>query len=174
MQVIRIFTLLFILLLSGCSGISIISGQNSEDLYTKQFLISIGKIKGRYGAGDKKGALAKLKLLKEENLLPSEKALRRNLIGVIKFSTGEYEQAIFNFDIALATSGLDEALTSQVYMNLASSYYKLQQMEKAYSALKLIQEESLRKNDKKKYYELKLMISKELGQHRDALLALII
>ncbi len=173
MSIKKFFQVFLLLFVFGCSNVSFISGQKSDDLYTKTFLANIESIKKQYAAGDKKGSLEKLKKIKEDSLLPTEKSLRRNLIGVIQFSSGEYEQAIFNFDIALSTSGLDDSLTSQIYMNLAGSYYKLQSMDKAYSSLKLIREEQLAKSDKGKFYELKLMVSRELGHNRDALLTLI-
>ena len=118
-------------------------------------------------------ALAKLTKMSEESLMPTEKALKRNLIGVILFSRDKFEQAIFNFDIALSTSRLDESLTSQIQLNLASSYYKLNVPEKAYYILNSINIDTLKGGERDKFYKLKFKVASELGKDKDVVLSLI-
>lgn len=169
-------TLVFILVATivGCSGISMINGSGSRsDLYRNDYLKKITKIKTEYKQGHNDTALQALKAMPEETLLPAERALRRNLMGVIFFSEGNYEQAIFNFDLALTTSRLDPSLTSQIQLNLASSYFKLGFMDKSYAVLKMGDPKALKSVEQKTYYKLKFKLSKELGKDEEQLSSLI-
>ena len=165
-----IYFLLLVLLVS-CSGISFLGSK--KNYYTDPFLSQIKTIKSIYRKGDVEVALQKLKMMDDQTMLPTEKALRRNLIGVILFSKKNFEQAIFNFDLALTTSRLDESLTSQIRLNLASSYYKLGFMEKAYTILVLAESNSMKRGELKKYYKLRYKLAKELGKDRDVIISLI-
>ena len=150
-----------------------ISRGSRDDLYSSEFLSQIDAIKTTYKRGDSATALQKLKAFDEKLMLPSEKAMRRNLIGVIYFSKANYEQAIFNFDQALATSRLDESLTAQIYLNLSSSYYKLGMNEKAFEVLKNAPYTSLEEAESVKFHKLRYRLAQELGHDRDALISLI-
>jgi len=167
------FTFSLLLLLSCCSDISMISRGSRDDLYSSEFLSQIDAIKTTYKRGDSATALQKLKAFDEKLMLPSEKAMRRNLIGVIYFGKANYEQAIFNFDQALATSRLDESLTAQIYLNLSSSYYKLGMNEKAFEVLKNAPYTSLEEAESVKFHKLRYRLAQELGHDRDALISLI-
>ncbi len=167
------FTFSLLLLLSCCSDISMISRGSRDDLYSSEFLSQIDAIKTTYKRGDSATALQKLKAFDEKLMLPSEKAMRRNLIGVIYFGKANYEQAIFNFDQALATSRLDESLTAQIYLNLSSSYYKLGMNEKAFEVLKSAPYTSLEEAESVKFHKLRYRLAQELGHDRDALISLI-
>lgn len=157
------------ILVGACSGISVLSGPDRRDLYSDSFTQKINAIKETYRQGEHDVALQQLKLMLEETLLPTERASRRNLIGVILFAKGNYEQAIFNFDQALSTSRLDENLTSQIYLNLASCYYKLGFMEKAFSTLTQGKAETLTKGEAQKLYKLKYKVAKEMGKDDESL-----
>ena len=157
----------------SCSGIKFLSETSMSDLYTDKFLEQIKEIKKMYKNGDGKFALNRLKKMKTNELLPCEKGLRRNLIGVILFSKGQYEQAIYNFDLAISTSRLDKSLSAQIYLNMASSYFKLGLMEKAYNVLDKINHERLSKFEIPKFYLLKYNLAKEMGKSRDELISLM-
>lgn len=171
-------TVSLLLLLSCCSDISMISRGSRDDLYSSQFLSEIEAIKTMYKRGQADEALKKLKEMSEtpqgeKLMLPSEKAMRRNLIGVIYFGKENYEQAIFNFDQALATSRLDESLTAQIYLNLSSSYYKLGMNEKAFEILKNAPYTSLGEQESIKFHKLRYRLAQELGHDREALISLV-
>ena len=74
----KIVLLLFILTLAGCGGVSLIS-RGTEDLYTKEFIAKIERAKGVYSQGNSEQALNDLNLIKDEMLLPTERAMKRNL-----------------------------------------------------------------------------------------------
>ncbi|MFT6068567.1 MAG: tetratricopeptide (TPR) repeat protein [Bacteriovoracaceae bacterium] len=171
----RILLVLILSVVVGCGGISMISGGSSRsDLYRQDFIKKISKIKTEYKQGHNKAALQSLKQIPEETLLPAERSLRRNLMGVIFFSENNFEQAIFNFDLALNTSRLDPALTSQIQLNLASSYFKLGFMDKSYAVLSQGDPKVLTKAEQKTFYKLKYKLSKELGKDQDELSSLIL
>ncbi len=155
---------LIIAIFVGCSGISMMQKGAPKDLYGDEFLQLVGSVKEQYRQGQTDKAIKRLKALNEEQLLPAERALRRNLIGVILFAQENYEQAIFNFDLALASSRLDPSLTAQIYLNLSSSYFKLGFMEKAFSTLTISDFKYLLKPEAKKYHKLNYTLSQELDR----------
>ena len=171
MRIVQLIILVF--LLSSCGGIQMLSGGKKEKLYTDAFTAKIETIKTNYKAGKKEEALGELLKMDEKLLMPTERALRRNLIGVIYFSKADFEKAIFNFDQALLTSRLDEGLTAQIYLNLASCYYKLDLIEKAYSTMSAATFNTLSANELSKFHKLKYRLAKELGKDRDVIISLI-
>lgn len=156
--------LITLLLLHACGGISVLSSGSPEELYRPAFLKKVEVAKSLYGNDKKKEAIAQLKALKEEDLLPAERGLKRNLMGVMFFSMKDYEQAIYQFDLALAHSRLDLGLTAQIYLNLASCYFKLGHMEKAFSTINLADHQNLRGEESRKYHQLKYSMAKELDR----------
>jgi len=168
-----IISIIFIFILAGCSGISMMQKGTPKDLYGDQFLQLVGSVKEQYRQGQTEEAIKRLKAVSEETLLPAERALRRNLIGVILFAQENYEQAIFNFDLALATSRLDPSLTAQIYLNLSSSYFKLGFMEKAFSTLSICEFRNLQKAESQKYHKLNYTLSIELDRPKVLLKSLI-
>ncbi|MBK24000.1 MAG: hypothetical protein CME70_08370 [Halobacteriovorax sp.] len=169
----KVLAVIFLLFVVGCSGISMIKSGSRSDLYREDFLKKITSIKTQYKQGHSSSALQVLKQMPEETLLPAERALRRNLMGVIHFSESNFEQAIFNFDLGLTTSRLDPSLTSQIQLNLASSYYKLGFMDKSYAVLSQGDPKVLKEAEKKTFYKLKYKLSKELGKDQEELSSLI-
>lgn len=143
------------------------------DYYSKPFLNQINDIKTVYKRGNSDKALASLQSMKEQPLNAQEKALRRNLIGVIYFGKSNYEQAIFNFNQALEFSTEDQNLTAQVYLNLGSSYYKLGMKEKAYEIIKKAPYKALSSSENVKFHKLRYRLASENNEERDALISLI-
>lgn len=168
-----VLPILLLVLLSGCSGISMLRGDSAKDLYTEDFLNRIEKIKEEYRQGRSAAALKNLKSFQDDKLRPSEQALRRNLVGVILFSQENYEQAIYNFDLALASSRLDRGLTAQIYLNLASSYYRLGFQEKSLSTLGMGEFKYLDPAEAKKYHMLRYRLASELSKSREEIISLI-
>lgn len=159
--------------MAGCSGIRMISAPSTKDLYSNKFTEKIEGIKTQFKRGQIEEALKELQKIQEENLQPAEKALRRNLIGVIYFGKQNYEQAIFNFNQGLATSSEDASLTSQIRLNLGGSYFKLGMTEKAFEVMGEAPYESLSANDLVKFHKLKYRLANELGKDDVAIRSLI-
>lgn len=159
--------ILFVSLLAliGCGGVSLIS-RGTEDLYTPEFTLKIERAKGIYAAGNPDKALAQLNLIKDESLLPSERAMKRNLLGVIQFSGENFEQAIYEFNLALSTSSLDRKLTAQIQLNLGSSYYKLGDIDKTMATLLLCDFKQLTGKDFENYHKLRYSIGRNLDQKK--------
>jgi ABC-type branched-subunit amino acid transport system substrate-binding protein len=157
----------------GCSGISTLANKGvKKSLYSEYFLSAIEQIKSNYQQGKSDVALATLREMKDSQLLPSERSLRRNLLGVILFSKKEYEQAIYHFELALTTSRLDDYLNAQIYLNLGSTYYKMSLFEKAFSAIDLVKYTFLKKRELKNYQNLRFKLAKEIGNKKEALFSL--
>ncbi len=160
-------------LLNSCSGITMLTIRDRSDLYSPQFMQKVDRVKKIYREGQRGVALANLKALNDETLNPSEKAMKRNLVGVILFSKGSYEQAVQYFDQALETSRQDLSLTSQIRLNLASSYFKLGFQDKAYEALLASDFRFLSSEEAQKYHKLRYKLGKELGKDRDPVISLV-
>lgn len=150
-----------------------LSGPTKEDLYTERFLMNVGAIKEKYRQGRDVEALRELLAMNEDGLMPSEQAMRRNFIGAIYFSKSQFEKAIVHFDTALGRSVLDKELTARIQLNLASSYYKLGNMDKTFSTLMLIDNGKMVEGDSQKFYLLWYKVAKELGRDKDEVRSLI-
>lgn len=170
MKVLIAFCAIF---LSGCSGISLITPGLRSSLYTEDFLAEIESVKQLYAQGQTRNALSRLRSMNQEELRPTEIGLKRNLIGVIYFSEGNYEQAIFQFDTALSYSRLDDELTAQIHLNLASSYFRLDQFERSMSALDRSDYTRLTPEEALKHHRLHFALARELNRDRAATIALI-
>jgi len=167
---IAVFVLIKVL---GCSGISTLADKGiKKDLYSKNFLALIETAKSHYQNGSFDKALSVLKGVKDQDLLPSERSMRRNLQGVILFSKGHYEQAVYNFELALVTSRLDGYLNAQIYLNLASTYFKMGLYEKGFSSIKMVRYETFNKRELKNYQNLHYKLAKEVGDEKEALFSL--
>ena len=168
----KIFFFLLIIFISSCGGISVIS-RGKEDFYTKNFMTKINSIKKTYEQGQTPLGLKQLELIKDQGLTPEELAMKRNLLGIIYFSKNNYEKAIFQFNRALTTSKLDNKLTSQIYLNLASAYYKLEGLENTFTTLLLCRFEYLTEKESLYYFTFKYSVAKSLGRKEEAIKALI-
>ena len=73
---------------------------------------------------------------------------------MILFSKGLYEQAVYNFELALVTSRLDDYLDAQIYLNLASTYFKMGLYEKGFSSVKMVRHSTFNKRELKNYQNL--------------------
>jgi ABC-type branched-subunit amino acid transport system substrate-binding protein len=168
----KIFLLFTLLFLTSCGGIKMLSS-GSNDYYSKPFLNQISEIKTQYKRGNSESALSSLQGMNEEALNAQEKALRRNLIGVIYFGKSNYEQAIFNFNQALEFSTEDQNLTAQIHLNLGSSYFKLGMKEKAYGIIKKAPYKALSPSEMVKFHKLRYRLASENNEEKDALVSLI-
>jgi ABC-type branched-subunit amino acid transport system substrate-binding protein len=178
MKLIVILSLFFSL--SSCSGVSMINPDrkvadnvDTSKLYQQEFLQKINVIKEKVRQGKTQAAIKDLGAMKEEKLTSVERSTKKNLIGVINFSTKKYEPASKNFEEAIGLSKEDPALEAQIYLNLGSAYYKMNQNEKALATLSLANYKNLQDNEAKKYHQLYALLSQQLGKKEQSLSALI-
>jgi ABC-type branched-subunit amino acid transport system substrate-binding protein len=172
--------LLFLMISSSCSGVKMITPNrklaekvDTSKLYKQSFLQKMNEVKEKFRSGKADVALKELTSMKEEGLSTAERSTRKNLIGVINFSKKNYEGAAKNFEEALALSKEDPSLESQVYLNLGSAYYKMNQSDKALATLSMADYHNLQDNEAKKYHQLYALLSQQLGKKEQSLTALI-
>ncbi len=175
-----IIILFFTISLSACSGVKMISPDrkladkvDTSKLYKQSFLQKMNLIKDKFRTGKTDAALKDLGAMKEAELGTAERSTRKNLIGVINFSKKNYEGAAKNFEEALASSKEDPGLESQIYLNLGSAYYKMNQNDKALATLSMADFRNLQDNEAKKYHQLYALLSQQLGKKEQSLSALI-
>lgn len=162
--------LIMVFILSACGDkFQMLKPGERKDLYTKEFLFSIEKVKEAFAKGDGAQALFILERIEDQNLNPTEKALKYNLRGVLDFSQGGYENAIIFFKKGLETSVLDKSLTAQLNLNLASSFFKINDSVRAYTVIRLANEEFLTPDEKNKYYRLLFVLADKVGNPKEAL-----
>lgn len=165
--------ILFLLFFIGCSGTSK-KNQSAESLIDNpQFLAQIDLAKKSYQAGDFSGATKLLNSINEQKLPAMEKAIRRNLLGVIFFSQGDYEKAALNFELASSNAAANKVFSSQIFLNLGSSYYKIGQMDRALKALESCDFNSLNDKEYTNYHRLRYDLSKKLGKDDLSITSLI-
>ncbi len=170
-KLIKFFSFVIIFHLLGCSGISVI--KTGKTVYYRDFFLErMAEVKKIYAAGDVTKAIGLLEQMDNKSLLPAEIAKKRNLLGVIYFSQKDNDRAINYFEQALVTSSIDGVLTTQIYLNLASTYFVLEMYDKAYSQLILGQPQLLNVVEKRKYYSLMYETAKRRGIDRDVIYSL--
>lgn len=150
-----------ITLLVSCGGIQMINRDTSH-LYSAKFLKDFDIAKKSFVDGNKEYAMRQLNLILDAKLRPAELATKNNLIGVISYSEQNYEQAIFQFNVALNSSGEDGQLNAQIRLNLASSYYKLGDLENTFKTLEATDSRYLINKDLENFHKLRYRVSKEL------------
>ena len=165
-----VISLIFLVTFIACSNIKMLS---PEEIYSAEFLKKIETIQLIYKDGDKKSALSRLKAMNDTELSQAEYAKKYNLIGIIFFSEQNYDIAIENFEMARSKVRIDRILVSQVYLNLASSFYKKDLYEKAYSYLSEVDQDVFSKNEKVNYYKLKLVLAQQLDKPKDIVQSII-
>ncbi len=166
--------------ISSCSGVSMITPDrkvadnvDTSKLYRQEFLQKINSAKEKFRRGKKEAALKDLGEMNDSKLLTAERATRKNLIGVINFSSKKYETSVVSFEEALLLAKEDPALEAQIYLNLGSAYYKLNENEKALSTLSLANYKNLQDGEAKKFHQLHALLSQQLGKKEQGLTSLI-
>lgn len=165
---------------SSCSGVSMITPDrkvadniDTSKLYRQDFLQKINAAKEKVRQGKSDLALKDLAAMKEANLSTPEKATRKNLIGVINFSGKKFDVASKSFEEALLLAKEDPALEAQIYLNLGSAYYKMNQNEKALATLSQANYKNLQDGEAKKFHQLHALLSQQLGKKEQSLSSLI-
>jgi ABC-type branched-subunit amino acid transport system substrate-binding protein len=144
-----------------------------QDIYSDSFLKKIESIQLIYKDGDKNTALSKLRAIDDSKLIPVEKAKKYNFVGIILFSNQDYQRAIERFIDAEKTSSLDSILTSQIHLNLASSYYKKDLYERSYRYLEKTNTKVFSEAEKQNFYKLNLVVAQQLDKPKDIVISAI-
>lgn len=173
-----IFNLNFILFLASCSGVKMITPERktAQDpqvvgVYTPEFLQKLNQVKEKLKQDKSDLALQELAQIKMENLNDPSVATIENLRGVIYFSQKKFDLASKHFEKAVSLSSIDLRLLSQVQFNLSSTFYKLNQHERAFQELQTINYRNLPGSEMKKYHQLVVILATQLGKKDEALVA---
>jgi ABC-type branched-subunit amino acid transport system substrate-binding protein len=105
-------------------------------------------------ANSPKLAISKLSELNDNTITPIEKGLKYNLKGVTLFNMGEVDKSILNFEVSEKYAPKDTQLYSQVQLNMASGYFKLNQFNELKDRLGKIDIKQLTGPEVKKYAQL--------------------
>ena len=162
--------LICILLIYSCSNIKMLT---PEDIYSPEFLQKIQSIQLIYKDGDKNAALEKLNAINDLEATDAELAKKYNFVGIIYFSQQDFDTAIENFEMARNKTRIDRVLTSQVYLNLASSYYKKDLYERAYSYLEQVDKDVFSTKEETNYYKLRLALAQQLEKPKETVESII-
>lgn len=149
---------IYLTLLSGCSLIDI-KALNEGDFYSKEFLLKIQSIQLIYKDGDKQLAIQQLSEIQDETITKEERAKKYNLKGVMLFSRRSLDEAVENFLLAAQLVDRDLYLKSNIYLNLSSSYFKLNKIELLKKTLESIDPGYLKIREKKNFYKLSYTIA---------------
>lgn len=166
----RYFLLSIFLFIFSCSGIQML---NHQDLYSPEFMKQIESAQLVYKDGDRNEAIKKLKLIQDEFITPDERAKKYNLLGVYYFSVGNIELATESFQVANQLVNADYRLASQIKLNLASSFFKVNDVENTYSTLTQIDSDYLGDKDKAKYHKLVFSTANQLGKTQEVVKSLL-
>lgn len=172
--------LICLFFLSSCSGVQMITADrgvaekvDTSKLYDQEFLKKINSAKEKFRQGKADVALNELRVIKNDNLSPSENATKQNLIGVINFSKGQYGEAEKIFSDAIPNAKEDAVLESQMYLNLGSAQYKLKENEKALSTLSRADYRVLPEGEAKKFHQLHAVLAEQMGKREKAFSSMI-
>lgn len=154
----------------SCSGVRMLT---PEEIYAPEFLKKIEGIQIIYRDGDKKTAIEKLNAMNDLEISEAEVAKKYNFLGIIYFSQQDYDTAIEKFEMARSRARLDLNLKAQIYLNIASSYYKKGLYEKSYSYLEQIDRDAIKGNENQKYFKLKLVLSQQLEKPKEVVRSII-
>jgi ABC-type branched-subunit amino acid transport system substrate-binding protein len=146
---------------------------DTSKLYTHDFLKKINASKEKFRLGKADEALRDLNAIKEHDLLPSEKSTRQNLMGVIVFSQAKYVEAENFFNRAIPESKADPVLEAQIYLNLSSAQYKINEHEKALTTLSQADFRALPDGEAKKYHQLHAVLAEHLGKRDQTFTSMI-
>lgn len=155
--------LAFSAILSSCSNIKMLT---SKDIYSEEFLKKIEQVQILYKQGRKDAAMSQLIAMNDKLLSEAERGKKNNFIGVLHFSSRNYDQAVKSFQMAQSQVRLDRPLQAQLYLNLASVHYKLNENEKAFDYVDAADPSLYTEDEREKYHNLRLVLAKSEKKHR--------
>lgn len=156
----KFFLLLIVLFIASCSQVTQRKPVDEASL-SEEVRAKIEETRTLIRNNNGKQAMTKLAELKDENLSELEKSIKYNLKGVALFSMSEFDKALLNFEVSEKYTPKDSQLYSQVKLNIASCYFKLNRTNDLHSKLEKIFIKDLNEGEKKKYAQLLLAYGKK-------------
>jgi hypothetical protein len=126
-----------------------------------------------YTDGDKTGALTNLTAIEDNLLSKAELAKKYNLKGVMLYSLKSIDEAIESFLLAEQNVGEDLYLASNIKLNLASSFYRIDKAEVAYSYIKKNDANYLKGKELNSFYKLWFNLAVQLSKPKEVTIALL-
>ncbi len=142
-----------------------------ESSLSEAFKLKIEETRNLIRNNNGKLAMSKLAELKDDELIDLEKSIKYNLKGVALFSLSEFDKALLNFEVSEKYTPKDSQLFSQVKLNVASCYFKLNRINQLHSKLSAIFVKDLNAGEKKKYAQLLLAYGKKVDDAESITLA---
>lgn len=170
MKRVVIYSVSLILFFISCSGITPI---NDADFYSEDLLKQLESIQVIYKDGDKKRALQKLTAIQDNKLSRAEVAKKYNLVGVIYYASQSLTQAIESFQVARQNVDKDYGLANRIRLNLASSYFKSDQVNSTANILKLIDTNYLNKAEKVNFHKLNFTVANQLNDFKKVIKSIL-
>jgi hypothetical protein len=164
----RILIGILSILVFSCGGILM------KKHYSDSFLKDIKTSKTFYKDGDLNSAFGTVNNIKDKDLSSSELAMKYNMLGFLHFSKRIYDDAIVNFKKALSHETSDARLLSQVNLNLASSYYKINDFKSAFVYITNVEYKFLAKKDFKIFTRLYYILAKDVDEPYDIVKAIVL
>ncbi len=158
------------ILFQSCSGIQVI---NKADIYSAKFLKKIESIQLIYNDGDKKVALQSLNQIDDNALTKAEIAKKYNLKGVMLYSLKNINEAVESFLYAEENVDRDYNLASNIKLNIASSFFKQDKIDLAYSYIKKNDAEYLNEKEKNTFYSLWFNLAVQYSKPKEVVVALV-
>ncbi|MDA9189681.1 ABC transporter substrate-binding protein, partial [bacterium] len=156
-----IILFLIISIFNSCSNISVLNQKRPQELYSPEFLKRLTTARVYLNKGNFALAQKTMSDDQGQTLSTVEKGMKRNFLGVIFFSTKNYEKALYNFNLAESYIDDDQVLIHQVYLNQSSCYFKLAKFEEAGDTHGRILFEALSPGERKKYGLLGIKIAEK-------------
>lgn len=153
-----IIKLCFLVLITACSGISLL---NDSFKYDEKFIKRFEGIQSIYKDGDKSGAIARLNKFRSEKLTNAERAKVLNQLGIYYYNQNDYIKAQEHFEDARGYVKEDKELDAEIHLNLASTYFKLDMRESAFNVINAAKPKFLKKNIRETFYKLKLLLAQD-------------
>lgn len=150
----RILGFLFLLIIFACSGLQ--TKKIDESQISEPVRLVLDASRDLIRQNKLKDSMAQLATLSDQKLTPVEKALKYNLKGVTLFNMGEVEKSILNFEISDKYTPKETQLYSQVQLNMASGYFKLNQYNELRNRLGKVDPKALSEAEMKKFSQLEL------------------
>lgn len=165
----KIFLILLALFIVSCANIGFLS---SEDRLSEDFVKKIETIQSIYRDGLKSEALNRLNAINNKDLKNVEKAKKYNFMGIIRFSNDNIQGAISEFEKANNFKHGNTELKNQILLNLASSFYKIEQFEYSKNYSKQIDIDAFKTEEGRKYARLKLALSQKFSKNIETIEAI--
>lgn len=164
----KILSVILVFIMISCGGILM------KKQYSDSFLKEIRTTKDFYSNGDFKSAFAVMERLDDNKLSSSELSMKYNMVGFLFFSQKKYDQAITEFKKALGYETPDRNLQAQVNLNLASSYFKLNDHKSAFVYVTNVSYSELSGKDFDIFTKLYYILAKEVNESYDIVKSLIL